>query len=393
MSGLQIKYLELFSLSVRPLFYENQVCRKFTTTPLPDLIIEPTPECREIMGRLDMVYRTIAGQGRFIVLSHIRVNSGGDNALRFPVRNGDKLSFRMTVQHPEWFNFNDLPVQQDPSRIYYFSNQLSDGGAPRDNLHISAAATGVSGAHDLVKSSTSNYQFHHTGVVTPGTAAVKHLLTGILVSPKNIVTQSGQSDLYFDLSALPSGKCTLLINAAEKDRFYYTGAAAPGPLFGIIEISLSALLDANYRTVEVDDVLAPARPLYTLQFNNRKTFWRYTIVMEKHNPLYLAMLAMTPAEKNTFLDHFKIVTNDAAISFTQVSVNDTVFEFLSDNVVALQEKYLSSSVAGKGLRLTLKKNAGIAGDAVVRDYLPFPSTGSIDALNDPTIYSDIFLTI
>jgi hypothetical protein len=121
--------------------------------------------------------------------------------------------------------------------------------------------------------------------------------------------------------------------------------------------------------------------------------WRYTIVLEKNNPIYIAMQAMSPGERTTFVNHFKIVsTNDTNITFTQSSVNDTTFEFVSGNVITLQEKYVSS-LDGKGLRLTLKKNEGIAGEAIVRDYLPFPSNVLIDALNDPTIYSDIFLTI
>ena len=105
------------------------------------------------------------------------------------------------------------------------------------------------------------------------------------------------------------------------------------------------------------------------------------------------MQAMTPAERTDFIDHLKIVTNDSAITFSRISATDTVFEFISDTPIPLQEKYVSSSLANKGLSLTLKKNTGIAGEAVVKDYLPFPTTGIIDAQADPIIYSDIFLTI
>ncbi|MEP7377645.1 MAG: hypothetical protein ABI675_29845 [Chitinophagaceae bacterium] len=393
MNDLQVKYSELFSLSVEQPFYENGICRKFTTDPIPDLQIVPTSECRDLMKRLDFVFRPVARQAGMIVLSHTTINSASDTVLRFPVKPGEKLSFWMVLQNPELLNFNNLPGNKGRNKMYYFSNQVTDGAAPRDDLHLSINSSGVNAAADLIKFSPAGYNFHHTSVIALNTAFVKHQLTGSEVAPKTIVNQSGQSDLSFDLSPLPPGKCKLIISGTERDSFYYAGLVVPSSLFGVIEISLSQTLDVNYRTIEAGNVILHGRPFYTLQFNNRKTLWRYAIVLEKNNPLFVAMQAMNPADKANFISHFKIVTNDTAISFTQSMANDTVFEFISDSVIALQEKYISSSIAGKGLCLTLKKNEGIAGEAVVRDYLPFPSTSMINTLNDPTIYSDIFLTI
>ena len=37
MDGLQVKYSELLSLAVTQLFYENNVCAKYSTTPVPDI--------------------------------------------------------------------------------------------------------------------------------------------------------------------------------------------------------------------------------------------------------------------------------------------------------------------------------------------------------------------
>lgn len=393
MSGWQIKYSELFSLSVEQPFYENGICRKYTTDPSPDLLLVPTWECRDLMKRLDFVFKPVPRQAGIIVLSHTIINSAADTMLRFPAKPGEKLSFWITLQNAELLSFNNLPARNEPGKIFYFSNQLTDAAAPRDDLHVSVDPAGVSGSNDLVKTSLADYHFHHTSIVTTGAAFVKHLLTGSLVAPRSVVNQSGQSDLLFDLSSLPPGKCKLIISGTDKDSFYYMGLSAPSSVFGVIEISLASSLNTNYRVVEAGDVLIPARPFYKIRFNNRQTLWRYTIVLEKNNPLYVAMQAMSPADKATFISHFKIITNDTGISFTQSLANDTVFEFISDNVIALQEKYISSSLAGKGLCLTLKKNEGIAGEGVVKDFLPFPPAGMIDALNDPTIYSDLFLTI
>lgn len=392
MSGWKIKYSELFSLSIQQSFYENGICKKNTADSQPDFLILSTLECQELMKRLDFVFRPVARQAGCIVLSRTTANSTNDTVLRFPSNADGKLSFWMILQNPDLLTFNNLPARSEPDKIWYFSNEVTDVGVPRNNLHLSTDATGVNSANDLIKTSSPDYHFHHGSVVTPHSAFVKHLTTGSLVPAKTIVNQAGQAYLSFDLSSLPLGKCKLIISGADVDNFYYMGSTSLS-VFGVVEIFLSPSLDANYRTVETGNVLTTVRPFYTIQFNNRKTLWRYTIVLEKNNPIYIAMQAMSPGERTSFVNHFKIVsTNDTNITFTQSLVNDTTFEFVSGNVITLQEKYVSS-LDGKGLRLTLKKNEGIAGESIVRDYLPFPSNVLIDALNDPTIYSDIFLTI
>ena len=393
MNAWKIKYSELFSLSIQQPFYENGICKKITTDPNPDFLLVPTAECQELMKRLDFVFRPVARQAGCIVLANTTTNSSNDTILRFATMAGGKLSFWMVLQNPELINYNNLPVTSDRNKIWYFSNEISDAGAPRNDLHLSIDTAGVDGANDLVRISSQTYHYHHSSVVTPHSAFVKHLLTESLVPAKTIVNQSGQADISFDLSSLPQGKCKLIISGADIDHFYYVGLSAPMSVFGVIEILLSPTLDTNYRMLEAGNVLTTFRPFYTIQFNNRRTLWRYTIVLEKNNPIYVAMQSMSAAERTTFVDHFRIISeNDSGITFTQSLFNDTVFEFVSDSVIDLKEKYVSSSTS-EGLRLTLKKNEGIFGEAVVRDYLPFPSNGLINGLDDPIIYSDIFLTI
>ena len=394
MSTWKIKYSELFNLSILQPFYENGICKKFTSESTPDFLLIPTVECQDLMKRLDVVFRPIARQAGCTVLANTTTNSASETVLRFSTLSGQKLSFWMILQNNEMLNFNDLPLTNDQNKIWYFSNDISDAGAPRNNLHLSVDSAGAAGANDRVKTSSQTYHYHHSSTVTPNSAFVKHLLTEDLVPAKTIINQSGQSDISFDLSSLPQGKCKLIIGGADMDHFYYMGLSAPSSVFGVIEIALSPALDPNYRMLEIGNVLTTFRPVYTIQFNNRKTLWRYTIVLEKNSPIYVAMQSMSAVERAAFVNHFKVISeNDSSISFTQSLFNDTIFEFVSDNAIALKEKYISS-VTNEGLRLSLKENEGILGsEAVVRDYLPFPSNGLVDGLNDPNIYSDIFLTI
>lgn len=396
MNGIQLKYAELFRLSVQQLFYQNNVYKQTKPKPELDILIIPTASCADVMNRMNMVFKNTDANGGLIVLARVAgTNGAGDNLLRFPATQADVLSFLLLLKNPDVVNFNDLPVQPAGNTVYYFSNEVNDLAALRNNLHITKDSSGVNGVNDSIKTSSENYRFHHVVVVTPGTAKVKHVLTGQSVAPTLIVNKAGQCDLTFDLSTLPMGKCELLINNLPTDEFYYLERYALQPVFGIAEFSLSQTLPANYRIIEPDRSLTAGRPFYFISFMKRETFWRYTIRLQNTSPLYLEMAALSPADKIDFINKLNIVTNDTSITFSQVTAADTEFVFVSDNELFLQEKYFSStSLTHDVLNLTLKKYITDASkEAAVKSSLPYPSTAGIDASALPKIYSDIFLTL
>lgn len=393
---MQIKYAELLRLSVEQLFYQNKICRQYKTGPDLDILIVVTETCLNVMRRMDLVFRNTDTNGGLIILSRVSdKNAAGNDLLRFPARKEYALSFLMILKNPYVINFNDLPAQPANDRIYYFSNEINDAAAPRNNLHLTKDASGVNGVNDSIKKSSENYRFHHTAVVAPDTAKVKHILTGEVIAPKSLVSQGGQSHLIFDLSALPSGKCQLLINNIPADEFYYLGKISGQLVFGVIELLLSQTLAANYRIIEPDRSLTPLRPLYMIRFINRQILWRYTIHLQTNSPLYLEMSDLTPAEKTDFLNRLNIVSNDTTITFNKITSTDTEFVFVSTNALSFEEKYFSStSVTHDVLNLTLKKYIGDAvKEAAVKTNLPYPPTSSIDASTLPQIYSDIFLIL
>ena len=301
----------------------------------------------------------------------------------------------MMLKNTDALNFNKLPLQPGANSIYFFSNDVTDATATRDNLHLSKNAISVDGAVDTIKKSGANYRFHSATVITPNTAKIKHDLSGLLLDPVSSIIKSGQSDLSFDLSVLPVGKCHLLVNNLPVDEFYYLAGYAAQLVFGVVELSLSQTLPANYRIIEADKSLNAARPFYSITFLNRKTFWRYTIRLQNTSPLYLEMAALSPADKTDFINKLNIISNDAAITFSRTTVADTEFVFESDNKVLLQEKYFSSSsLTHDPLNLTLKKYITDATkEAGVKTNLPYPQTNSINASSLPKIYSEIFLTL
>jgi len=389
--SVAFRYLTWATLTVRQPFYADGLARKHDLQADLDFDIAPTAECDDTMRRLDLIFRRSDRTAGATVLGRVLgKNAAADDLVRFTPRSADKLTFWMRLRNPDVINFDDLPTQLDSARIYYFTNQRQDAGAARDDLHLSSAANGVDANQDRIARSMESYTFHHNAEVAPGAAKVTHLLTGTELAPTSIANKSGQSDLAFDLHALPLGRCELAIGGVVKDTFYFLPSSEPQQ-FGLIELVLGSALDANYRIVEADRSLTSARPVYSIRFANRKTRWRYTVSVSPSGPLATDMAGLSDADKAAYLSHLNVTTNDTAITFAPATANDRLLVFVSNGDIALREQYISSSQQ-KPLALSLVKNAG-SGNDVVRSDLPYPLTSSIDARTAPPVYSDTFLTI
>src|SRR5882724_5045121 len=160
MNGFNVKYAELLSLSLQQGFYQNNYCKKYTTTPDPDFLLVPSIECLDTMKRLDYICRQTPENAGLVIFSRVLdKNGGGDDLLRFKPSAGDKLCFWLVLKNPAVINFDQLPVQQDATKIFYFSNQLTDAGALRNNLHITSNVAGVDATNDMVVKQNAGYQF------------------------------------------------------------------------------------------------------------------------------------------------------------------------------------------------------------------------------------------
>ncbi len=392
MGILKVKYSELFKVSVAQPFYQNAVCQKYTTDPRPDLEFIPTKECIQRMSRLNLLYKKEDQHGGFTIWGSIEGTSGGNDLLKFKPMKSDALTFLVLLRNPSLANFNDLP-QTSLAQAYYFTNQLIDLAASRDDLHLSNDLLGVKSA-DTIRVTFGTYTYMSMVPVAPGTARVKHLPSGREMLPKSLLTESGKSYLIFDLSSLAPGKCQLLIGGIITEEFYYGGVVADVPIFGIVDFSLDPALQANYRIVEPDGSITPQRPAYRLRFISRQTLWRYRLILQPTSPLFLEMAALSPADKTDFINRLNIVSNDTTILFTGNHISDTVFEFISTSPIQLREKYLSSTGGPHdALSFTLKKYLGDPRESAVRSNLPYPATDRVDATASPTIYSDILLTL
>ena len=401
MNKFQAKYTTLFTIVTQQLFYLNNLHAQGAIDVLPDFEIVPSPECISVLKKLDYIVKTGNPATGITVLARVSgKNGGGDDLLRFKPAATDKLSFYLMMRNKEVINFNKLPLIQSSGRLFYFSNEVADGAALRSNLHVSAGVAGVHETNDAAIERTDNYSFTLPAATATG-SFIRHLVSGGKTEPVSIVTNGALAILSFKLAGLPAGKYQLFDNGLiKKDEFYYNGSPLASGAWGVIEIMLSSLIAANYRIAEPDFSIRPEKPVFTLLFENRLVKWRYTVKLETNSALYKEIEAIAlPADKTTFVNAINIVTNDGALAFTLTPPAAVIpapaqLEFISNTVLGFKEKYFSSTLINKPLKLDLKKNIGMGPPPpTIKENLPHPGTALINPQSIPDIFSEIFITI
>ena len=118
---MNVKYTELLNVGVKQPFYENGICPKYTTTPLPDLVFIPAAETLASLKRLDFIFKNTDNTGGFTILAATNGKVGPNYLLRFLPKKGEKLTFCVVMRNPDMLNFNELPTATDPEKLFYFT--------------------------------------------------------------------------------------------------------------------------------------------------------------------------------------------------------------------------------------------------------------------------------
>ena len=388
--SIQIKYTEFFTLSLEQLFYTNKTVKDTRIDPELDFEFIVLPESLHLLKRMNLLIRKTYGKPGIVVLAPVKEkNTAGDSLLRYPTKEVDKIGFGIVLKNSDVLNQNDLPLGSYSNKVFYFNNNINDTVAIRSSLHLSRESDGVK-SEDLLKTSGQNYKFHEPAIINSDGVELKHLASGKTFAAQSLVVTEGETDLFFSLTSLPTGKCELRVGGILKDAFYYVGKGLAKPTFAIVEFLLSPVLESNYRIVEPDGSITQQRPRFVITFNNRKTIWRYTFQLHEGSPLFQELAALSDVDKTFFLAHLNIVSNDSGVTFKLKNTSERRLVFESENNLFLKEKYVSSSGA---LKLTLEKNLGLPNQATVKNNLQFPLTKLVDTSIPSFVFSDIFLTI
>lgn len=273
-----------------------------------------------------------------------------------------KMVFFMVLNNPSFVNFTNLPLTQDPSKIYYFSNRAANKrevfGVGSDSLLLNQNEQ--TSSSDLIKKIGDTYHFIVDGNDGNKTAELFSLDSNEMVLTKDLDPTNGHYNIFFMLSGLRAGRYQLKFDGAEVDRFYYAPQFSGGKYFAVIELFSST--DTDYAYFDGSNVVTFKD--YGIAFKHRDTLWRYKVM--NRNGLNLP----NPGIKET----------ETPWEFTDSG--DLVF--VSNGPMPLKEAPIH------GIAFYNDKND--ASSILISD-LPNPGTTLIkpEPADPATIYSDIYI--
>ena len=190
------------------------------------------------------------------------------------------------------------------------------------------------------------------------------------------------------------GLYTLRIEDGDTNRFYASDELTGRNIFGIIDIFRHDEVPAAYQITDAANAHAVTPKIYSVKLDNRKTFWKYFLVLKYHpfrdkppsewpkkwrKKLKIIYPSDPPIKLKPQMEHLRIMADGSP-----------AIPFESPTALPLQQ------AAVKGIFLKPKGSGeGNAADSLRRiDNLPTPAiTSVLPSASDDKIYSEIFIYI
>jgi len=307
---IDIKYGILFTVQLLHKYFADGNCNDFTITP--------SQRTQKVLSGNKILAKQYDNSLYVGLPSMLNVSKPVD-----ALPQNLQLTFFMQLNTPLFFNYTNLPFQWPAGKLYYFTNRANNKANSKKFLSQvigynnakaytpgDVAADGAGLVFQSIKSGTGvapvianadnwtaidNNQYvneqdalqwmpsvsTHT-FTTPQTAvtvdawgyntATKDYTASVLSFKKGFLTPAVGFTL--DLSTLQPGKYKLSINGV--DSWVYINDELTGKqVFAVIDIFNDTSVDAAYQFVQGTGEFAS--PVYTIQFLNRYTIWKYVL--------------------------------------------------------------------------------------------------------------------
>ncbi len=267
------KFTNLFSVDFKHNYYTDERNSDFHITP--------TLSCMELLKDFGMLFReTVEG---FTVL-YPEFHDGDKDIPFKPIDINLKFSFMIKSRNPYFLNISDLPLNISSSKIYYFNNltENTDDGA----LYLASDLSNRF-ISDTDRMSVKPQAFHYVfdSVETSSLVEVLDEANRVVFSEKVFPVEEVYQ-CFVNLAKFPPGRFVLKIDDVQSLVFYASNELYKTPVFGIIDIFKNDILvPESYQFVNPVDSKNVSPKNYRVYINNRKTFWRYNVIL-KYNKEY-----------------------------------------------------------------------------------------------------------
>jgi len=379
---LQIRFEKLFEVGIYHNFYTNRISADFK--------IAPTAICRRLLRQYSLLFRTTA-KG-FAVFYEVAPSSG-DAALPLkPIAEEVRFSFILKARNPLLTNYSDLPLDNPPGAVYYLTN-LKDNVHDSQLLLSSDTASEFLNGQDVLELRPQVFHHRFDSANTVERLEIRDQFSNPVIR-QTVPIVEGKFSYPVNLRPVGAGLYTLIIEGGDTTRFYASDELTGQNVFGIIDIFRSANVPGNYQFTDASNDHAVSAKNYVVKIDNRKTFWKYFLVL-KYHPLKDKPPSEWPKKWQKKL---KIVyPSEPPIELTPQIENvrtmadgNPAIPFESPTALPLQEAPI------KGIHLQPNGDGNGNGNDFLRriDNLPTPVIASVlPNVTDDKIYSEIFIYI
>jgi len=286
---MRIAYKRLFQVQLRHAFYTDG-------RSVQDFSVQPSPATANVLKSLGLIFRP-AADGFSL---YAQVGSGDPPHRLFNSIGNDtwRLNFFLRAINPYIRNMSALPAHRPGRSIFYFNNLRDDQAQQRLHLGDSIANARVGEALQVVAGSVYTHRFLDVGTSEPvavssATITIQDMF-GVSVHSESF--QYPDTDEYKtseyrmsfqDIPKLVPGRYVVTADQGKSQEIFYDPDLNQSWPFGVIEIfnrtesltpAQTNLVPQDYRFL-VGDELTGLNP-YQLQFEARKTKWRYNIIKQ-----------------------------------------------------------------------------------------------------------------
>lgn len=270
---ITIGYKILFTIKILHSYYSDWKSR--------DLVIIPTEKSLQFLKNYNLLYRQT--EDGILVLARVIDNNG---TLKIPISKteGFKLSFHIYIKTKYFINLTNLPLQLAQSAAirpakngYYFSNlsiqekELSDfPTTPNPTFKLlTKNPNGAVAKVDSLSYVPSIFKAVFNPAKKDFKLAVKDVILNESPPPYDVNEAEEFNEYQINLSKIPKGLQTLILDGTEIPVYLSDSVFQKAP-FGIIEVF------HNTTTGIISDTNQVQGLEYTLYFENRSVFWKYS---------------------------------------------------------------------------------------------------------------------
>lgn len=280
----------LLTISNQHGYYTSGLLKQWELLPSPDTVAQ--------LNRFRMGFHRYLDE----YLITCKTDDNGDALFEAPA--GARFTFYFFPNDPHFINYTDLPDKEASTDVYIANNASGPGAFALSSLPLRSPI------------------FNHAFVAGAEVTVVVRNESDVQVFAQDFATDSGSYEEGIDLSGLPEGRYTVVVQEdgeADQETEYYIMPTGRGRRpFAILQFYNSGSGAFDYSSIQA----------YTLDFQTKENQWIYKIMLTKDYPDHEVLIEDLKETDNDLESPYPTVAFKETTGITDL-VSGTILTFVS----------------------------------------------------------------